>query len=135
VGESGSGKSTLAHACTRLVERAGGTVDPASVIEFAGRDLMRLKPRELRSVRGREIGMVFQDPMTSLNPSYSVGDQIVEAIRVHDRGVPKGEAEKRAAALLERMGIARAPQRLRSYPHEFSGGMRQRVMIAMALSC
>ena len=135
VGESGSGKSTLALACTRLVERSGGAIDPASRIEFDGRDLTTMKPRELRAVRGRQIGMVFQDPMTSLNPSYSVGDQIVEAIRVHDRSVARADAELRAVALLERMGIARAAQRLTSYPHEFSGGMRQRVMIAMALSC
>jgi peptide/nickel transport system ATP-binding protein len=135
VGESGSGKSTLALACTRLVERSGATIDPASRIEFGGRNLMQLKPRELRAIRGRDIGMVFQDPMTSLNPAYSVGDQIVEAIRVHDREISQATAQQRATRLLERMGIARAGQRLDSYPHEFSGGMRQRVMIAMALSC
>jgi peptide/nickel transport system ATP-binding protein len=96
---------------------------------------VRATNAELRKVRGAEIAMVFQDPMSSLDPVYRIGPQIVEQIRVHDKNVSKAQALDRAAELMERVGIPRARDRLRSYPHEFSGGMRQRVMIAMALSC
>jgi peptide/nickel transport system ATP-binding protein len=102
---------------------------------FDGGDLVTASESELRKVRGAGIAMVFQDPMSSLNPVYRIGKQIVEQIRVHDRNVSKEQAMERAAELMERVGVPRAGDRLRSYPHEFSGGMRQRVMIAMALSC
>jgi peptide/nickel transport system ATP-binding protein/oligopeptide transport system ATP-binding protein len=100
-----------------------------------GKDLITASEEELMGVRGGEIAMVFQDPMSSLDPVYRIGDQIVEQIRTHDRDVPKAAAMDRTVELLERVGIPRARERVRSYPHEFSGGMRQRVMIAMALSC
>jgi oligopeptide/dipeptide ABC transporter ATP-binding protein len=102
---------------------------------FEGGDLISAPEAELRKVRGNQMAMVFQDPMSSLDPVYRVGAQIVEQIRVHDHDVTKAQAMDRAAELMERVGIPRAGERLRSYPHEFSGGMRQRVMIAMALSC
>jgi peptide/nickel transport system ATP-binding protein/oligopeptide transport system ATP-binding protein len=102
---------------------------------FAGQDLITAPEEQLRKVRGAEIAMVFQDPMSSLDPVYRVGDQIVEQIRVHEPETSKAQAYDRAVELMERVGIPRARERLRSYPHEFSGGMRQRVMIAMALSC
>jgi peptide/nickel transport system ATP-binding protein/oligopeptide transport system ATP-binding protein len=102
---------------------------------FDGRDLIGTPEAELRGVRGNQIAMVFQDPMSSLNPVYRIGDQIVEQIRVHEPSTSKAQALDRAVELMERVGIPRARDRIRSYPHEFSGGMRQRVMIAMALSC
>jgi oligopeptide/dipeptide ABC transporter ATP-binding protein len=104
-------------------------------VRIGGRNLLDLSEAQLREVRGREIAMVFQDPMSSLDPVYRIGPQIVEQIRAHDRKISKAQALDRAAEMMERVGIPRAKERLRSYPHEFSGGMRQRVMIAMALSC
>ena len=100
-----------------------------------GAELLTASADELQKIRGGAIAMVFQDPMSSLDPVYRIGKQIVEQIRVHDHEVSKAEAMDRAVELMERVGIPRARERLRSYPHEFSGGMRQRVMIAMALSC
>jgi peptide/nickel transport system ATP-binding protein/oligopeptide transport system ATP-binding protein len=102
---------------------------------FGGRDLITASEDDLQKVRGPGIAMVFQDPMSSLNPVYRIGHQIVEQIRAHDKQISKAQAMDRAIELMERVGIPRAGDRLRSYPHEFSGGMRQRVMIAMALSC
>ena len=132
VGESGSGKSVSMLALLGLID------DPNVVIEgealFRGRDLLKLSERELRGLRGRQVSMIFQDPMTSLNPVYSVGWQIAEQIRAHEQ-VPKRIAHRRAVELLESVGIPDAGRRVGDYPHQFSGGMRQRVMIAMALSC
>jgi peptide/nickel transport system ATP-binding protein len=133
VGESGSGKSVTSLAIMRLLATPPATID-AGRIELAGRDLLRLSEREMRAVRGAQISMIFQEPMTSLNPVYSVGDQIVEAIRTH-RPIGRGEARARAVEMLRLVGIPAPESRARAYPHELSGGMRQRVMIAMALSC
>jgi len=132
VGESGCGKSVTAQTLIGLT-RSPNTTITGSVL-FDGRDLTMLPDKELRKLRGARIAMVFQDPMTSLNPVYRVGDQIAEAIRAH-RDVPKARALEHAVELLEMVGIPNPQRRVRDYPHEFSGGMRQRVMIAMALSC
>ena len=132
VGESGCGKSVTAQTLIGLT-RSPNTTITGSVL-FDGRDLTMLADNELQKLRGARIAMVFQDPMTSLNPVYRVGDQIVEAIRAH-RDIPKARALEHAVALLEQVGIPNPQRRVRDYPHEFSGGMRQRVMIAMALSC
>ncbi|HTZ35116.1 MAG TPA: ABC transporter ATP-binding protein [Stellaceae bacterium] len=133
VGESGSGKSVGALSILRLIPSPPGRVVDGAVI-FAGRDLMTLDEAEMREVRGGEIGMVFQEPMTSLNPVLSIGRQITEMIEQH-KGVPRAAAERRAVELLGMVGIADAARRLRQYPHQLSGGMRQRVMIAIALAC
>jgi peptide/nickel transport system ATP-binding protein len=132
VGESGSGKTVSALAVMGLLPprgcRAGGTA------RFEGRDLMRLSPGDFRQIRGNEIAMIFQEPMTSLNPAYTVGNQIAEQVRTH-RHLSKAESWKVAVEMLDRVEIPHAATRARDYPHAFSGGMRQRVMIAMALSC
>jgi peptide/nickel transport system ATP-binding protein len=133
VGESGSGKSVTAMTLMGLTRGPNAAFEGEAV--FDGTELVRASGDQLRQIRGAGIAMVFQDPMSSLDPVYRVGDQIVEQIRVHDRKVSKAQALDRAVQLMERVGIPRAAERLRSYPHEFSGGMRQRVMIAMALSC
>jgi oligopeptide/dipeptide ABC transporter ATP-binding protein len=132
VGESGCGKSVTALALMGILPRNGRVTGGAA--RFAGRDLLRLRERELRAIRGAEIAMVFQDPMTSLNPMLTVGRQIREAIQAH-RNMGKDEATKQAVELLDRVGIPSAGARVRDYPHQFSGGMRQRAMIAMALAC
>jgi oligopeptide/dipeptide ABC transporter ATP-binding protein len=132
VGESGCGKSVTAQTLMGLTRSPNATIT-GSVL-FDGRDLNTLPDNELQKLRGARIAMVFQDPMTSLNPVYRVGDQIVEAIRAH-RDVSKARALEHAVELLEMVGIPNPQRRVRDYPHEFSGGMRQRVMIAMALSC
>jgi oligopeptide transport system ATP-binding protein len=134
VGESGCGKSTVAHAITRLVPSPPGKIT-AGQIRYKGQDLLQLTEKEMRSrIRGREIAMVFQDPMTYLNPVMKVRAQLTETLEVH-QGLTNSEAGRRAVELLERVHIA-SPQRLaQSYPHELSGGMRQRVLIAMAISC
>jgi len=133
VGESGCGKSVHALSIMRLIQIPPGEIKSGEVI-FDGRDLLKLNDAEIRHVRGRDIAMVFQDPMTSLNPVYTVGFQIVEALQLH-KGMDKNKARDRAAELLDLVGIPEARQRLDNYPHQFSGGMRQRAMIAMALSC
>jgi oligopeptide/dipeptide ABC transporter ATP-binding protein len=132
VGESGSGKSVTAMTILGLT-RDKNTRFEGEVI-YKGQNLIELSESGLRDVRGNEIAMIFQDPMTSLNPVYTVGDQIVEAIRTHE-GANKREAKRRAVELLRQVGIPNAQQRVDDYPHQFSGGMRQRAMIAMALSC
>jgi peptide/nickel transport system ATP-binding protein/oligopeptide transport system ATP-binding protein len=132
VGESGSGKSVSVMSLMGLTRGPNARFQGRAM--FEGMDLISAADSELRKVRGKEIAMVFQDPMSSLDPVYRVGDQIAEQIRVHDKDVTKAQALDRAVELMQRVGIPRAQERIRSYPHEFSGGMRQRVMIAMALS-
>jgi peptide/nickel transport system ATP-binding protein/oligopeptide transport system ATP-binding protein len=132
VGESGSGKSVSVMTLMGLTRGPNARFEGRAM--FGGRDLVSASDDELRSVRGAEIAMIFQDPMSSLDPVYRIGTQIVEQIRAHDRHISKAQALDRAVELMERVGIPRARERIRSYPHEFSGGMRQRVMIAMALS-
>ncbi len=130
VGESGSGKSVTALSILRLLSDA----QVSGSIRFDGQDLLAKSEREMRGMRGSDIAMIFQEPMTALNPLYTVGDQIAETIVVHD-GVTANEARKRAVALLGRTGIAEPGKRVNSYPHQLSGGQRQRAMIAMALAC
>jgi peptide/nickel transport system permease protein len=132
VGESGSGKSLAATAVMGLLPPAARAV--AGAAWLGGRDLLRLPEPELRRLRGGAMAMVFQDPMSSLNPVHRVGDQVAEAIRAHQGGVAQAEARTRAVALLRRVGIADPERRARAWPHEMSGGMRQRVMIAMAIA-
>ena len=133
VGESGCGKSVGALSILRLIPTPPGRVVSGS-IRFDGRDLLALSEEEVRKVRGREIGMIFQEPMTSLNPVLTIGLQLTETIRQHF-SVSAEAAEARAIELLGMVGIAEPARRLRQYPHHLSGGMRQRVMIAVALSC
>ena len=133
VGESGSGKSVTATALLRLIPSPPGKIAGGKIL-FEERDLLTLSEKEMRAVRGNEISMIFQDPMTSLNPVFTVGDQIMESIRTH-RKVTKKEAKQAAIDMLNLVGIPEAEKRIRMYPHEFSGGMRQRVMIAIALAC
>ena len=133
VGESGSGKSVHALSILRLLQMPPARIVAGEVL-FHGRDLLKMRPREIRKIRGNRIGMVFQEPMTSLNPVMRIGDQIAEAVIVHQRLSP-ADAEAKAVSLLKKVGIPGAESRIRDYPHQFSGGMRQRVMIAIALSC
>jgi peptide/nickel transport system ATP-binding protein len=133
VGESGSGKSVTAMTLMGLTRGPNARIEGSATLE--GQELVTATEEQLRKIRGGEIAMVFQDPMSSLDPVYRIGNQIVEQIRAHDKEISKAQAMDRAVELMERVGIPRAQERLRSYPHEFSGGMRQRVMIAMALSC
>ena len=133
VGESGSGKSVTSLALMGLLPQRSARVT-ADRLTFDGKDLLKLPAKEMRALRGKEIAMVFQDPMTSLNPLMRCGEQIAEAIRLH-QGKGRSEARTEAVALLERMGIPNPERRVGAYPFELSGGMRQRVMIAMALSC
>jgi peptide/nickel transport system ATP-binding protein len=133
LGESGCGKSVLSLSIMRLVPLAGRIA--AGRIEFDGKNLLDLSPAAMHAVRGRRIAMIFQEPMTSLNPVFTVGDQISEAIRAHDRVASAVDLRQRAVAALDRVRIPAAARRLDEYPHQMSGGMRQRVMIAMALAC
>jgi oligopeptide/dipeptide ABC transporter ATP-binding protein len=132
VGESGCGKSVSALAILGLVPSPPGRIEGR--IHFAGRDLLTLGEDQIRAVRGRQIAMVFQEPMTSLNPLLTIGTQLTEGMRRH-LGIDRQEAVRRAVELLRLVGIAEPERRLKQYPHHFSGGMRQRVMIAVALSC
>ncbi len=131
VGESGSGKSVSFLTVMGLINRKTAIVE--GEVMFHGQDLLKLPKDELQELRGSRIGMVFQDPMTSLHPFFKVGDQLAEAVRAHEK-VSKKDAMDRSIEMLRRVGIARPAERARQYPHEFSGGMRQRAMIAMALS-
>jgi len=133
VGESGSGKSVQSLSILGLIPSPPGKIEAGTVL-FRGRDLLKLSKEEMRKVRGAEIAMIFQDPMTSLNPVLTVGKQITEALQLH-LGMNIKQARDRAAELLAMVGIPLAAKRLDDYPHQFSGGMRQRAMIAMALSC
>ncbi len=133
VGESGCGKSVGVMSVMRLIPQPPGEIYEGEVL-YSGRDLLKLSMEEMRHVRGKEIAMIFQDPMTSLNPVMRIGRQITEALELH-MGMDTKQARARAAELLTLVGIPRAADRLDDYPHQFSGGMRQRVMIAMALSC
>ncbi|MBV9252169.1 MAG: ABC transporter ATP-binding protein [Acetobacteraceae bacterium] len=133
VGESGSGKSVSALSILRLIPDPPGRITSGEIL-FRGQDLMRLPDEAMREVRGGDIGMVFQEPMTSLNPVLTIGRQITETVEQH-RGADRAAAQRRAEELLRLVGIADAPRRLKQYPHQLSGGMRQRIMIAIALAC
>ncbi len=133
VGESGCGKSVLSLSVMRLVAHPGRVA--SGRIELDGTNLLDLSPAAMRDIRGSRIAMIFQEPMTSLNPVHSIGSQIIEAMRVHDRAASAAELRDRAIAALKRVRIPAAETRLDDYPHQLSGGMRQRVMIAMALAC
>jgi oligopeptide/dipeptide ABC transporter ATP-binding protein len=133
VGESGCGKSVSALSVMRLVAAPAGRITGGQII-FKGRDLLTLSDEEMRKTRGREIGMIFQEPMTSLNPVLSVGRQLTETVEIH-LGMTSAQSRARAVELLSLVGVPDPERRLAQYPHQFSGGMRQRMMIAMALSC
>ncbi len=133
VGESGSGKSVTALSILGLIPDPPGRITAGS-IRFDGQELLGLSERRMRRIRGADIAMIFQEPMTSLNPVFTIGDQIVETIRFHE-GIGRKAARDRAVEMLDRVGIALPAQRLDEYPHQLSGGMRQRAMIAIALSC
>ena len=132
VGESGSGKSVTSMSIMKLLQYPGKIV--GGEVVFKGQDLVNMKDKSMQAIRGNEIAMIFQDPMTSLNPVYTIGNQIMEAITRH-QGLNKKEAKKKTIEMLELVGIPSPEKRVKNYPHEFSGGMRQRAMIAMALSC
>ena len=134
VGESGCGKSVTATSLLRLLPRETSRVCPGSVVRLHGKDLLEMSDREFRQIRGNKISMIFQDPMTALNPVYTIGDQLIEMLTAH-RHMKRSEAFERGVEMLEKMGIPSPRQRMKEYPHQLSGGMRQRVMIAMALSC
>lgn len=133
VGESGSGKSVTSREIMRLIATPPARIDSGEIL-FEGRDILKMSDDELRSIRGNRISMIFQEPMTSLNPVYTCGDQIMEVILLH-KGVSKKEARQMAIEMLREVGVQSPETRVDCYPHELSGGMRQRVMIAMALSC
>ena len=133
VGESGSGKSVTSREIMRLIATPPARIDSGEIL-FEGRDILKMSDDELRSIRGNRISMIFQEPMTSLNPVYTCGDQIMEVIRLH-KGVSKKEARQMAIEMLREVGVQSPETRVDCYPHELSGGMRQRVMIAMALAC
>ena len=133
VGESGCGKSVSALSVMRLVSAPAGRIVSGEIL-FKGRNLLALSEEEMRQVRGREIGMIFQEPMTSLNPVLTIGRQLTETVETH-LGMTSAQAQARAVELLSLVGIPDGARRLRQFPHQFSGGMRQRIMIAMALAC
>jgi oligopeptide/dipeptide ABC transporter ATP-binding protein len=133
VGESGCGKSVTAHSIMRLIDIPPGEIAGGEIV-FDGVDLLKLPMDKMRQVRGGEIAMIFQEPMTSLNPVFTIGDQISEAVSLHNK-VSKREARDRAVESLQLVGVSAPERRVKQYPHELSGGMRQRAMIAMALSC
>lgn len=134
VGESGCGKSVTSKSLMRLIPTPPGEIKEGSKILFDGKDILAMDDKELRSLRGSDISMIFQDPMTSLNPTMKIGKQISESLIIH-RGMKKEEALKEAIEMLRLVGIPNPEQRVQQYPHEFSGGMRQRAMIAIALAC
>jgi oligopeptide/dipeptide ABC transporter ATP-binding protein len=133
VGESGSGKSVSVMSMLGLIPQPPGKIARGEAV-FKGRDLLKLRRRELRQIRGGDIAMIFQDPMTSLNPVLTIGDQLTEAIRSHQPGVGEKAAKARVVELLRIVGVPNPDRRVKQYPHEFSGGMRQRAMIAMAIA-
>ena len=133
VGESGSGKSVEAYSIIGLLQDPGKVTGGS--IEFEGEDLLKYTPAQMRQFRGNKVSMIFQNPMTCLNPVYTIGNQLMEALTCHDSSISKEEAKKRAIEMLELVGINNAEKLMNQYPHEFSGGMRQRAMIAMALIC
>ncbi|MFN2123194.1 MAG: ABC transporter ATP-binding protein, partial [Candidatus Promineifilaceae bacterium] len=133
VGESGSGKSVGVKSIMRLIPSPPGRIEEGKVI-FNGRDVLQISEEEMRHIRGREIAMIFQDPMTSLNPVLTIGLQMTEGLELH-LGMKKEQAEDRAVEMMALVGIPNARDRLNDYPHQFSGGQRQRIGIAMALSC
>ncbi|MDF2883171.1 MAG: oligopeptide/dipeptide transporter, ATP-binding protein [Clostridiaceae bacterium] len=134
VGESGCGKTVTAKSLMRLIQTPPGEIKKDSVINFDGKNVLEMKEEELRQLRGSDISMIFQDPMTSLNPTMKVGNQIAESLVIH-RGMNKKEAFNEAVKMLNLVNIPNAEKRANQYPHEFSGGMRQRAMIAIALAC
>jgi oligopeptide transport system ATP-binding protein len=134
VGESGSGKSVTNLSLMRLIPSPPGRIVGGEVL-FEGQDILKFTEKQMRSIRGNKISMIFQDPMTSLNPFLKISTQMVETIRLHEKDVSKQEALERSIEMLKLVGIPSAEKRIHSYPHQFSGGMRQRVMIAQALSC
>src|SRR5499426_4107200 len=133
VGESGSGKSVTALSIMRLIPQPPGRIVEGT-INYNGRNLLELPPPQMRKIRGKEISMIFQEPMTSLNPVFTVGEQIAEAIRLHE-GLGRRDAMDKTVEMLRLVHIPNAERRVKEYPHQLSGGMRQRVMIAMALAC
>lgn len=133
VGESGSGKSVEAYSIMGLLQNPGKVV--GGEITFEGEDVLAYTEEQRRDFRGQRAAMIFQNPMTCLNPVYTIGDQLMEALRCHDKSISRAEAKKRAIEMLELVGINNADKRVDQYPHEFSGGMRQRAMIAMAMIC
>ena len=133
VGESGSGKSVTVQTVMRLIPMPPGEIKSGEIL-FDGEDLVKVSDERMRQLRGGKIGMIFQDPMTSLNPSIRVGKQIMEGILIHKK-VSKKEAQKQAVEMLRKVGIPKPEERFKQYPHEYSGGMRQRAVIAIALSC
>ena len=133
VGESGSGKSVEAYSIIGLLQNPGKVIGGS--ITFEGQDVLAKAPSEMVDFRGSEVAMIFQNPMTCLNPVYTIGNQLMEALKAHDKSISKEEAQKRAMKMLEEVGINNVEKRMKQYPHELSGGMRQRVMIAMGLIC
>jgi peptide/nickel transport system ATP-binding protein len=133
VGESGCGKSVTAHSIIRLIPQPPGRIVAGEIV-FEGQDLLKLSESQMRRIRGNRISMIFQEPMTSLNPTYPVGDQVGEVLRLHQK-LSRKEARDRSVDMFRLVGIPAAEKRLDDYPHQMSGGMRQRVMIAMALAC
>ena len=133
VGESGSGKSQEAYSIMGLLQSPGKVIGGS--ITFEGKDVLSFSKEEMTALRGNKVAMIFQNPMTCLNPVYTIGNQLVEALKAHDKDVSKADAEKRAMEMLEQVGINNVEKRMKQYPHELSGGMRQRVMIAMGLIC
>jgi oligopeptide/dipeptide ABC transporter ATP-binding protein len=133
VGESGCGKSVTAHSIMRLIPSPPGRIAGGEIL-FEGRDLVKASEAQMRRIRGNRISMIFQEPMTSLNPTYPVGDQVEEVIRLHEK-LSRSAARERSVAMFKLVGIPAPEKRIDDYPHQMSGGMRQRVMIAMALAC
>ena len=133
VGESGSGKSVEAYSIIGLLQSPGKVMEGSITLE--GEDMLAKTPSEMVDYRGSQVAMIFQNPMTCLNPVYTIGNQLTEALRAHDKSISKEAADKRAMEMLEQVGINNVEKRMKQYPHELSGGMRQRVMIAMGLIC